>query len=276
MKHFQHLFAQIIIALALIAAVQSCGDSADPLGLNLYSTSDDRKMGDELDAEIVKNTAEYPIYSNTTATAYVQAIADAIKLSPEIKYATIFSYKVKIIKNDTVVNAFAIPGGYVYVYTGLLKFLDNEASLASVIGHEIAHAECRHATKRMTKQYGMQYLLQLLLGSSPGELETIAANLFSNLALLKNSRDDEYEADAYSFKYLRSTNWYPGAMTYFFDKVKGNEESSFLATMLSTHPLSQDRIDAVKALIAEAKLSAPTEANLRSTEYTNFKKLLTK
>lgn len=276
MKHLSKLLALIIITLALAPSFQSCGDSSDPLGLNLYSTSDDRKMGDELDGQIVKNTAEYPIYSNATATAYVQAIADAIKLSPEIKYASVFSYKVKIIKNDTVVNAFAIPGGYVYVYTGLLKFLDNEATLASVIGHEIAHAECRHATQRMTKQYGMQYLLQLLLGSSPGELESIAANLFSNLALLKNSRDDEYEADSYAFKYLRSTKWYPGAMTYFFDKVKGDESNTFLTTLLSTHPLSQDRIDAVKALITEAKLATPTEANLLSVEYSNFKKLLTK
>ena len=150
-------------------------------------------------------------------------------------------------------------------------FLDNEASMAAVLAHEIGHADKRHATLRMTKQYGIDLLLKVVLGENASELENIGANLLSGLALLKNSRDDEYEADEMSFKYLQSTKWYPGASKYFFDKIKKEEAGGTLTELLSTHPLSSERIAAVDALIKNANLPAPTEANLFTTTYANFK-----
>ncbi|MDQ1265828.1 MAG: beta-barrel assembly-enhancing protease [Bacteroidota bacterium] len=255
-------------AFIFLLSFLSCSDgSTNPLDLNLFSTSDDVQLGSQLDSQIIANSQEYPILNQSAAGNYVQNIANEIANSPDINYRGVFAYQVRIIADDKTINAFATPGGFVYVYTGLLKFIDNEATLASIIGHEIAHAECRHATKRMTKIYGINLLLGLILGDNPSQLATISANLLTGLALLKNSRDDEYQSDTKSFQYLQSTMWYPGAGKYFFDKIKQNESSGILDELLSTHPLSQERIDSLNTLIQLANLPVPTEQNLFAARY---------
>lgn len=260
-------------SLLLISAFSftACDDDGISLdNFNIFSTSDDVNLGTQLDAEIKADTKEYPMLNNATATAYLQNIVDQITNSPEIKYKNIFKYKVQIINTNTI-NAFATPGGFVYVYKGLIKYLDNEASIASVLGHEIAHAELRHSTQRMTKQYGVSALLGILLGNDSTSIQSIAANMLSGMALLKNSRDNEYEADEYSFRYLRSTAWYPAASIYFFDKIKKDETGGTLAELLSTHPFSEDRITAINKLITKYNIAGPSESNLFTTRYSTFK-----
>ncbi len=264
---------KIWISFLLLLAPLSfngCDDSVSPSDFNLFSASDDIQLGQQLDAEITANPNEYPILNDQQATAYLQDIVNTITNSPEIKYKGTFAYQVKIINTSTV-NAFAAPGGYLYVYKGLIKFLDNEATMAAVLAHEVAHAERRHATRRMTKQYGASIILGLILGNNPSVLEEIAANLLTGLAFLKNSRDDEYEADEYSFKYLQSTNWYPGATKLFFEKIGENQSGNKLEELLSTHPLPQERIKKIDNLIERNSVPPPTEANLFTTRYTNFK-----
>ncbi len=241
-------------------------------GVNIFSPEDDAQLGLQLQREIANNPNEYPVLDNAEVTSYCQEIVNQILLSSKIKYRNTFKYQVIIIKNDNVVNAFAIPGGYIYVYTGLLKFLDNEATLAGVVAHEIAHCERRHATQRLTKMYGVGILLDIVLGKNPSKAVEIAANLLTGLAFLKNSRDDEYEADSYAYEYLKSTRWYPGSLIFFFDKIRKNESSSFLEVLLSTHPLSQDRIDKLNSRIREDNLPQPTEENLFTQRYQEFKK----
>ncbi|MGH2568807.1 MAG: M48 family metalloprotease, partial [Bacteroidota bacterium] len=186
----------------------------------------------------------------------------------------IYAYQFEVIHDDSTVNAFCTPGGYIYVYTGLLKFLDNEAALAGVLGHEIAHAERRHATRRMTSALGVQILLSIVLGESPTQAAQIAGNLFGGLALLKNSRDDETESDTYSMKYLQSTEYFSGGIRYFFEKVSSGRKGGAFDRLLSTHPLPQDRIDNVEKLIKQNQISEPSEENLFSTRYQEFKKKL--
>lgn len=252
-----------VIFLIMFLGV-SCSEDGT---INIYSVQDDVNLGRQLDSNIKANRDEYPMYYANPAAQYVQSIVNDIVQSSLIKYRTIFPFKTQIIYNDSVVNAFATPGGYIYVYTGLMKFLDNEATFAGILAHEIAHAEMRHATKRMTKAYGIQLLLGIALGSNPSQLEQIGANLFAGLTLMKNSRDDEYEADEYSFKYLQSSRWYPGAIKFFFDKVKANENKFFLEMLLSTHPLSQDRWDKIETLLIDNNIPAPTESSLFSSQY---------
>ena len=272
-----HILGNLIayVLIIFMALLNGCSDSGSgPLDINMFSVEDDVALGRQLDSSIRNNPKEYPILNNQAATSYLQAMVNEIIKSPEIKYKDqYFTYKVTIINDPNTVNAFSLPGGYVYVYTGLIKFLDNEATMAAVLGHEIAHAELRHATKRMTKYYGVSVLLNLLLGNNPSQLEEIGANLLTGLGFLANSREDEYQADEYSFKYLMSSIWYPGATIYFFDKINENKDAGFLATLLSTHPLPQDRIDAVNKLIKDANLAPPTETNLRSKEWVEYKKL---
>lgn len=259
-------FYFIILFLPLF--IMSCGE--DGLGsLNIFPISDDMKLGQQLDAEIKKNPAEYPIYNNSSVQNYLTQILNEVISSPEIKYRSSFNYNLTIIKQDSVINAFATPGGYVYVYTGLLKFAESKAEIAAIIAHEVAHCERRHATTRMTKMYGVSILLDLVLGKNPSQLEQIAANLFTNLGVLKNSRDDEYEADKYAFKYLLSTLYYPGAMTDFFTRIEsqGGSSQNSLTVLLSTHPLGEDRVNAVNELIKQNSLPAKSELNMFYNDY---------
>jgi beta-barrel assembly-enhancing protease len=262
------------IAMFFILGLYSCDDISDPTSINIFSLQDDVNLGRQLDSQIVNSSGEYSLLNLPSAKTYVQNIINEIIVSPDVKYEKDFVYDIKIIHNDEVANAFAAPGGFIYVYTGLLKFVDNEATLAAVLAHEVAHCERRHATKRMTKQYGISFLLDLLLSDNPSQWEEIGSNLLTGLALLKNSRDDEYEADEYSFRYLQSTKWYPGGLIFFFDKIKDNEGSGFLEELLSTHPMPEDRVAAVEKMIEDANLPQPDESSLFTTEYQEFLKTL--
>ena len=259
-------FAAISIVILLLAACES---------FNIFSIQDDKMLGAQLNDEIVDDPQQYPILRNALATKYLQDMVDEILKSPHVQYEGTFAYDVKIIDKDNVINAFCTPGGYIYVYTGLIKYLDYEATMAGVLAHEIAHAEMRHSTQRMTKAYGMQVLANLALGENPDQTEEIAANLFSGLALLKNSRGDEYEADKYSVKYLYSTGkWYPGAIKYFFDKMGDKAQNDAFKTMLSTHPLGPDRVEKVNELLKKLNVPPPTEKNLGYRRYKEFKKMV--
>jgi predicted Zn-dependent protease len=244
--------------------------------LNLFPVSEDQKLGLQVSKEIEGNTKDYPILDNPRATRYLQDIVNVLIQSPQVQYRGVFPYKVKIINSDKVVNAFCTPGGYIYVYTGLIKMIDNEATLAGILAHEIAHAELRHSTKRMSQAFGAQLLLELALGNNTPKSVEVAANLFTGLALLKNSRDDETESDNYSFLYLQSTNkWYPGAIKLFFEKMGSRAGDNALTGILSTHPLDKDRVENINRLLKEHDVPPPKEENLGRRVYQEFKKLFT-
>ncbi len=274
-KNLATIISVLLIGMSLALFNTGCSDSTSISDFNLFSTADDYQLGMQLDSEIKANPKEYPMLNSAEANAYLQSIVNQIIASPQIKYKGTFAYKVQILDTN-IINAFATPGGFIYVYKGLLKFADNEATIAGVIAHEIAHSERRHATKRMTQQYGISILASLVLGSNPSALEQIGANLLTGLGLLKNSRDDEYEADEYSFKYLQDTKWYPGAITYFLEKIQAQQQSSpsDFEEILSTHPLDSKRIAQINEFIKKANLPAPNENNLFSQTYQQFLKTL--
>ena len=160
-----------------------------------------------------------------------------------------------------------------------MRFIDNEATLAGIVAHEIAHAERRHVTQRLTAYYGVSVLLSFILGGNPSFISELAANLFVGLAFLKNSRDDEAEADYYSIQYLRTTKYYPGAITFFFDKIKEEEKKKGhtpgdLDRLLSTHPLPNDRIQAVNEILNSIKPRPDPTKGLFTNEYQKMKQRL--
>jgi predicted Zn-dependent protease len=239
-------------------------------GANLFSINDDVKLGQQTDQEIRSHPAEYPILNNSTVTGYVQGVVNRIIQSPQIKYRGTFPYKVTIINDDKTVNAFATPGGYIYVYTGLLKFLDDEASLAGVLGHEIGHSELRHGTQQMTAQMGAEALLSIVLGNNPTALAQTAGNAALLLGMLKNSRDDEDQADGQSFAYLRTTQYYPGAIKSFFEKMlrmSGGQTGGALNRWTSTHPLDNDRLQHINDLLKQNNVPPPTAASMAAAPY---------
>lgn len=267
-------FALLCTILITTAVFLSCEQT------NIFTDKDDVELGKEFDKEIKKDPLHFPMLEgHQEIKDYVTGIGKyIINTSPLIKKKNIYPYNFQVI-HDTIVNAFCTPGGFVYVYTGLMKFVDNEATLAGVVGHEIAHAERRHVTQRLTAYYGVSMLLGFILGGNPSLLAEIAANLFVGLAFLKNSRDDEAEADYYSIQYLKSTKYYPGAITFFFDKIKEEQRKKGqtpgdLERLLSDHPLPNDRIKAVNTELSKLTPKPDPTKGLFTDEYQQMKQRL--
>lgn len=270
------LFSSVILISALISlsVFYSCG-------ANMFSIEDDVSMGNELDKEILADSKNFPLLQgHQEVKNYVSELGKyVLENSSAIKFKNVFPYKFEVIHDDSTVNAFCIPGGFIYVYTGLIKFLDNEAALTGVIGHEIAHAERRHMTQRLTSYYGVSVVLSLILGSNPNALGEIAANLFVGLGFLANSRSDEEEADNYSIKYLTGTKYYPGSITFFFDKIKEEQRKkgttpSDLEGLLMTHPLPEDRISNVNSRLTKIKPRPDPTKGLFTERYQMMKSKL--
>ena len=260
-----------VLTLCTFSVFYSCG-------ANLFSVSDDVSIGKDLDIQIRADRQNYPIMEgHDDVRSYVSGIGrNILNSSSLIQYKNVFPYKFDVVQDDSTVNAFCIPGGYIYIYTGLIKFLDSEAALAGVMAHEIAHAERRHMTQRLTSYYGVSTILSLVLGSNPNQFAEIAANLFVGLGFLANSRSDEMEADDYSIKYLRSSRYYPGSIIFFFDKIreeqrKKGQSPGSLDRLFATHPLPQDRIDNVFEELSNIKPRPDSTKGLYPERYQEIK-----
>jgi predicted Zn-dependent protease len=155
----------------------------------------------------------------------------------DVRYAKEFDWEIKII-NDTTLNAFCTPGGYIYFYTGILKFLDSEDELAGVLGHEIAHADLRHSTSQITKMIGVSAITNYLLGNRELENEII-----QGLIGLRFSRSHESEADYNSVKYLCKTPYNSAGGAGFFEKIMALSGGR-MPEFLSTHPSPDNRVEA--------------------------------
>ena len=268
-----HIITQRNTFLSLITGILffvGCGSS----GVNIFTKQQDVDFGKQLQAEIAKHPADYPVLDNPNIQSYVQGIVNRIIQAPTVINKD-FHYTVTIIHDDKTVNAFTIPGGPMYVYTGLLKFIDNEATLAGIMAHEITHADHRHSTQQMTKQYGLAAVTQMALGNNPGLVAKIAGSLADNLTMLSFSRADETEADATSFDDLMALSgrpWYPAAIRAFM--LKTLTKTNQLEKLFMTHPPSQERLDAINAKAKAAKLPEPTENQLNSIGYQRMKAML--
>lgn len=161
-------------------------------------------------------------------------------------------WKVNVINDPKTVNAFATPGGYLYVYTGLLLAADNEAEVVGVLAHEAGHVVGRHSARAMVNAYGLQAITQLALGKDPSMAAQIAAALAGNSAMLAHGRSEETEADEYGARYSAGANYDPRGLITFFQKLqKLQGDTPGMLKWLSTHPTNADRISHLEQLIAQ-------------------------
>ena len=144
-------------------------------------------------------------------------------------------------------NAFALPGGYIFVYTGLIKIADEEDELAGAVAHEIAHVAARHMTRRATKNEMADLAsipLGVLLGGWTGYAARQVAGLAIPMTFLKFSRDDESEADYLGVQYMYAAGYDPNGALSIFEKIESlrKTEPGLMARVISTHPMDADRI----------------------------------
>lgn len=236
----------IIFLLSFSLFTFSCGPDGD---FNIFTVEDDVQLGMQLKNEVLSNPQEYPVMDRAqypAAYAYVEGIVNDILNSGQITFREEFAWEIYLLNDDENLNAFAAPGGYMFVYTGLIKFLETKDDLAGVIAHEMAHADERHSTEQLTQQYGIVFLLEILTGGNPGAI----ANILATLVSLRFSRADESEADRFSVIYLCETDYAANSAASFFEKLIEQGTTS-PPPFLSTHPSPENRVEAINLLAQE-------------------------
>jgi predicted Zn-dependent protease len=247
----------VLGALALGAA--SCATSAfgtveKDVAQVLIPPEQENQLGLQFKQDLEQK--QHVVYLDDPVVAsYVRGVADKViafgkRDRPEVQW------QVNVIDDSKTVNAFATPGGYLYVYSGLIMAADNEAELAGVMAHETGHVVARHSARQMVDAYGLEAVTALALGKNPGLLSSLVAGVGQKGLMLANSRSDETEADEYGARYAAAAGYDPHGLVTFFDKLRKQEGNSprFLA-MLSDHPATPDRIDHVNGYIQQHGLS---------------------
>lgn len=211
------------------------------------SISKEVAIGRQLAAEVDRQAK---FIDDPVITEYVNRIGQNIVLHSDAKVP----FTIKVIDSDEV-NAFALPGGFFYVNKGLLLAADNEAELAGVMAHEIAHVAARHAMENQTKASLMQYgaiAATILTGGILGEVIYDTAGIWLPLSFLKFSRSAEEEADRLGVQYLYAAGYDPTALATMFEKLEGlnKKKPGTISKLFADHPAPPERRAASLALVA--------------------------
>jgi predicted Zn-dependent protease len=203
-------------------------------------------MGRELAAEVDRQAK---FVDDPVITEYVNRVGQNVVLHSDAK----IPFTIKVIDSDEV-NAFALPGGFFYVNKGLLLAADNEAEIAGVMAHEIAHVAARHAMENIAKAnlwQGLAMAGSIFLGGIPGLIYQNTAGLGLAALFSKFSRSAETEADRLGTQYLYAAGYDPNAMATMFEKLasKNKKKPGFLAKTFASHPQSAERLQASQVLV---------------------------
>ena len=271
LKHIRKLIL-VVLAIGLPTFIYLGFIAKKPI----FEPEYDVEIGKQTVASIALDTLEYPILSKKDypeAYAYLKRMVNEITSAPEIKYANLFKYdSIQIIQRDDVLNAFCTPGGYVYVYTGLIKYLDRADDLAGVLGHEIAHAELRHSAVRIQKEFGREKIMDYLLVKGVGLSALIKAEILNKMLTLNYTRDQEADSDRHSVLYLKDTDYACNGAAGFFKKLIANGQDTETLELLSDHPDSQSRVDDITLMVNEYQCSTNSHSQ---SGWANFKNMLT-
>jgi beta-barrel assembly-enhancing protease len=220
----------------------------------LISDEQESQIGQQVKTELEqKQNVKY--LDDGEIASFVKSITDKIlPLAEKDRPGT--KWQVRVIDDPKTVNAFATPGGYLYVYSGLVLAASNPAEIAGVLSHEAGHVVARHSARQMVDAFGLQAVAALALGKSPGTASSLVAGAAGQGLMLANSREDETEADEYGAKYASAAGYDPHGIATFFQKLaKGEGQSSSVAKFLSDHPATPDRIAHVEKYIADNHLA---------------------
>jgi Zn-dependent protease with chaperone function len=235
----------VLLALNMtLSAARRLGDPLKP-DFNLFTRDDDMQVGKEAAAEIRQRLKVVP---NAFLQDYIARIGKRISAQSE---AGGYPYTFTLV-NEKSINAFALPGGPTFVFTGLLSIVDKEAELAGVLAHETAHVALRHGTHQATNANLMQIpviLASVLAGNSLfGQLTQIGIGVGANSVLLMFSRESEIEADALGTHLMAQAGYNPIEMAHFFEKLEAHAGPQ-LPQLLSDHPNPGNRVRSVGAEI---------------------------
>jgi len=228
--------------------VEAIGNRNVGHGLNFYSLEHEIALGKQLAQEVERSAK---LIDDPVVTEYVNRVGQNLVRNSDAQVP----FTIKVIDSD-VVNAFALPGGFFFINSGLLLHADEESELAGVMAHEIAHVCARHGTKNATKGNLMQMAMIPLVLLGPGGWAGYgiyqAANFLIPVTFLKFSRDAEREADYLGLQYMYKAGYDPNAFVSFFEKVEALEKKQpgSIPKVFASHPPTPDRIEAIQKEIA--------------------------
>ena len=232
-----------VLLMPVLMLVGGCATMGVNQGdVNLVSLNEEWQMGQQLERQLA---GQLKLVNDAATVAYVNDIGQRIVRQTELAGAPWTFHVV----NNPEINAFNVPGGHVYVNTGLIKAAGNASELAAVMAHEISHGVSRHATERISKVYGLNLGAGLVLGDNPSTLKKIAAQLAAGGLVAKFSRSDEREADHLGIRYMYDAGYDPRGMAGMFGKLLETRKRrpGSVEQFFSTHPLAEDRIASARA-----------------------------
>lgn len=214
----------------------------------LVSDQQEVQIGDQVYAGLVQKGTRF--ISDPAVTGYVTQISNKLFALANRERSGV-QWRVLVIDDPATVNAFSTPGGRLYVYSGLIKAVTDDAQMAGVMGHEIGHEVARHVARQLIQTNGLQAVTNLALGKNPGLLGQLASTAASQGTLLAFSRNDETEADEYGARYAAEAGYDPNGLVAFFRTLQTTEgKVPAMAKYLSDHPLTTDRITHLQRYIA--------------------------
>jgi len=243
--HVSRAGLALCAALGAASLLASCATSGINQGqFNLISRDEEWQAGQQLERELA---TKLKLVNDPTAVAYVTQIGRRIVAQTELADAPWTFHIVA----DPQINAFNIPGGHVYVNTGLIMKAGDAAELAGVMAHEIGHGVARHSTEQMSKMYGVDLGAGLLLGQHAPAMEQLAAQIAETGLAARFSRADEREADQLGVQYMYRAGYDPKGMGRMFQKLLNERKRrpGSVEQFFATHPLEEDRIAQVSRQI---------------------------
>jgi predicted Zn-dependent protease len=232
----------------------------------MYSLEREQTWGRQL-AEQVEKQAR--MVKDAEVNAYVNRVAQLIVRNSDAQVP----FSVRII-DDTTVNAFALPGGFFFVNSGLVLAAENEAQLAGVMAHEIAHVAARHATRSATRMeiFNLASFPLLMFGGPAGYAARQLVGFAVPMSYLKFGRDAEREADLLGLQYAYAAGYDPAEFVHFFEALRAQQKRklSLVARAFATHPMTDDRIQRAQQEIA-TRLPQKDEYLVTTSEFDEIK-----
>jgi beta-barrel assembly-enhancing protease len=222
----------LIHVTVLVAACAAMGTS----GINLISVEEEWELGEQFEAELAE---ELDPYEDPRITEMGQRIVAETRKSE-------LPWRFYVIEDDSI-NAFNVPGGLVYVHSGLIEQV-SDAEIAAVIGHEIGHGVARHGTQRLTQQYGLAIIAGAVLGEDPGVVGEIVAQIVAGGAISQFSQAQEFEADELGVRYMHAAGYDPNGMVALLERFVDMRETDpgRMQQFFATHPAPGERLERVR------------------------------
>jgi beta-barrel assembly-enhancing protease len=260
-----------IIAIVLAALVWAQGPSLFHPGFNLFSKEQDVQLGQENAAQVRK---QMTVIKDPYLTEYVTRVGKRLVSAREAQESG-FPFTFEVVA-DPSINAFALPGGPMFINTGLLKAVDNEAQLAGVMGHEMSHVILRHGTNQASKSKLIELPAvlgsQIAGGSMVGQLAQLGIGLGANSVLLKFSRSAESQADLMGSHLMAEAGYNPIEMARFFEKLN-TQGGSQAPQFFSDHPYPDNR---EKAIEQEVQRLPQQDYGYQTGEFQRMKQVVAK